>query len=361
MNSNDANRVKYFKYKLKYLTLKNQISQSGGQPNSNFSTVEPTTKKFLESINSSGGKPLYEMSPVDARKVLDDLQITYSKDLYDFSDVTDIEDVNIPFELDGKNQNFSIRIVRPIKELEVTRLPIVMYFHGGGWILGNEMTHNRLIREISYRANVAVVFVNYTPSPEVHYPVSLEQCYEATKYIVKNAEKYNVDPNNLAICGDSVGGNFVAVVALLAKQRGDFKIKYQVLMYPVTDSSMSQQSYTNFEDGYWLSKKAMAWFWDAYAPSSESRNLITTSPLKATIEDLRGLPPTLLVVDENDILRDEGEAYAHKLMDAGVDVTSVRYLGTVHDFAMLNALAKTPAPRSLISLVVHTLKEKIAI
>ncbi|AYV75213.1 MAG: alpha/beta hydrolase [Terrestrivirus sp.] len=368
--NHDANRVKYFKYKLKYLTLKNQIKNKIKQLGGNLPTVEPTTKKFLESINNAGGKPLYEMKPVDARKVLDDLQIAYSKDLYDFSDVTDIEDVDIPFELNGKQHNFSIRIVRPkavklIKKSketqlpEVMKLPIVMYFHGGGWVLGNKMTHNRLIREISYRANVAVVFVNYTPSPEGQYPVPLEQCYEATKYMVKNAQTYNLDSENVAVCGDSVGGNFVAVVALLAKQRGDFKIKYQVLMYPVTDASMSTKSYTDFQDGYWLAKKAMAWFWDEYAPDVGSRGVITLSPLNATIEDLRGLPPALLIVDENDVLRDEGEAYAHKLMEAGVDITAVRYLGTVHDFCMLNALANTPAPRSAISLVVMNLKERL--
>lgn len=350
MNSND-NRVKYFKYKLKYLNLKNHI---GG----NISTVEPETMKFLTSVNSSDGKPLYELSPNDARKVFNDVQLAYSKDLYDFSDVTEELDVDVPFNYNGKQNNFSITIVRPKQSSEI-KLPIVMYFHGGGWVMGDKMTHNRLIREISYRANVAVVFVSYTRSPEGQYPIPVEQCYEGTKYIVKNAQTYNLDPTRLAICGDSAGGNFVAVITILAKQRGDLNIKYQILLYPATDSSFSSQSFIDFADGYWLSKKNTIHFWGEYAPNIAERDIPLISPVNATIEELKNLPPALLIVDENDILRDGGEAYAHKLMQAGVEVTAIRYLGTIHDFIMLNALAKTPAQRSAISLVVMNLKERL--
>jgi acetyl esterase len=283
--------------------------------------------------------------------------MTYATDLNDFSGKTNVLDVDIPFNLN----NFSIRIVKPNGSDTLNKLPVVMYFHGGGWILGNKMTHNRVIREISFRANVCVVFVNYTPSPEVHYPVPIEQCYEATKYIVKNAQTYNIDPNNLAVCGDSVGGNLAIALTLLAKQRNEFKILYQVLMYPVTDASMSTKSYVDFADGFWLSKKAMSWYWDAYAPqnSSISRDIPLISPINTTIDELKNLPPALIITDENDVLRDEGEAYAHKLMEAGVDVSSVRYLGTIHDFIMLNVLAKTPTPQNALSLVVMNLKNKL--
>jgi acetyl esterase len=226
-----------------------------------------------------------------------------------------------------------------------------MYFHGGGWVSGSKHTHDRLLRDLVNGTKAAFVFVNYTPSPEAQFPVPIEQVYAATKYIADHGKELRLDGSRLAIAGDSVGGNMVAVVAQLAKERRSPAIRYQVLLYPVTDASFSQESYSKFADGPWLTKAAMQWFWDAYAPHTEDRQKTTVSPLRATIDQLKGLPPALVIVDENDILRDEGEAYAKKLIQAGIDVTAVRVLATFHDFAMLNGLAATPASKGAIQLV----------
>jgi len=236
----------------------------------------------------------------------------------------------------------------------------VMYFHGGGWILGSKNTHDRLIREIANGANVALVFVNYTPSPEAKYPVPIEQAYAATKYIAENGKKMNLDSARLAVVGDSVGGNMATVVAMLAKQRGGPRIAYQVMFYPVTDANFETRSYREFANGPWLTKAAMEWFWNAYAPDVAARKNPTASPLQASLDELSGLPPALVITDENDVLRDEGEAYADKMMQAGVSVTAVRYLGAIHDFVMLNAISDTTAARSAIQLANMTLRNALA-
>jgi len=302
-------------------------------------SLEPTTRAFVEKLNKQGGTPLYELSPKDARKVLDDLQATTEVAKLP----ADIEDLNLPVGPDGQ---VSIRIIRPKGNKET--LPIVMYFHGGGWVLGNKDTHDRLVREIANGAKAAVVFVNYTPSPEAQYPVPIEEAYAATKYIAENGKDFNLDTSKLAIVGDSVGGNMAAAVSLLAKERNGPKIDYQVLFYPVTDANFDTQSYKQFANGIWLTREAAKWFLDQYIPDEKERKQPAAFPLQASIDQLKGLPPALIIVDENDVLRDEGEAYAHKLMQAGVNVTAVRYLGTIHDFVMLNPLAGTPAVRSAV-------------
>jgi acetyl esterase len=232
-----------------------------------------------------------------------------------------------------------------------------MYFHGGGWILGNKDTHDRLIRELAHGARAAVVFVNYTPSPEAHYPTAIEEAYAATRYVAENGTSMGLDPSRLAVAGDSVGGNMSAVVTLLAKRRGTPKVGHQLMFYPVTDARFDTGTYRQFARGPWLTREAMKWFWDAYAPDPSTRTESTASPLRATVEELRGLPPTLLIAAENDVLRDEGEAYAHKLTEAGVLVTSARYLGTVHDFLLLDAIAEDPAPRAAIAQATAFLRE----
>jgi acetyl esterase len=170
----------------------------------------------------------------------------------------------------------------------------------------------------------------------------------------------NLDSSRLAVVGDSVGGNMTAAVTLLAKERGGPKISYQVLFYPVTDANFDTPSYREFANGPWLTKPAMEWFWNAYEPDAAARKKPTVSPLQASIDQLKGLPPALVITDENDVLRDEGEAYAHKLSQAGVSVTAVRYLGTIHDFVMLDALRDTPAARSAIALANASLIQAFA-
>jgi len=303
--------------------------------------LEPTTMKFIEELTALGGPPIHKLPIPEARAVLEHLQA----DLKDKIDV-DIEEKVIPTGPDGK---LSITIVRP-KNLK-GKLPVVMYFHGGGWILGSKNTHDRLVREIAEGANAAVVFVNFSPSPEAHYPKPIEEAYAATQYIAENGAEFNFDPERLAVAGDSVGGNMAAVVAILAKERNGPKIDYQILLYPVTDANFETPSYKQFAEGPWLTRASMEWFWNAYAPNVAERKKHTVSPLQASIDQLKGLPPALLITDENDVLRDEGEAYAHKLMQAGVKVTAIRFLGTIHDFLLINALARTPAAKGAIELI----------
>ena len=189
-----------------------------------------------------------------------------------------------------------------------------MYFHGGGWVLGGFDTHERLIREITNSAHTAVIFVDYTRPPEVKYPIPLEEAYAATKWISENGQTLNLDSSRLAVAGDSVGGNMATAVALLTKERGGPSIIFQLLFYPVTDANFDTASYISYQEGYFLTREAMKWFWNNYLSNDTNRKEPTVSPLKASLEQLSGLPPTLIIVGENDVLRDEGEAYAHKLM-----------------------------------------------
>jgi acetyl esterase len=262
-----------------------------------------------------------------------------------------LEDTTFPV---GPTGSVGIRIVRPLDAKGI--LPAVLHLHGGGWMLGDRNTHDRLTRELSVGAHAAVVFVDYDRSPEARYPTALEQAYAAMLYVVEHAKTLSVDPSRLAIFGDSAGGNLSAALTLVAKERHGPELALQVLFYPVTDASFDTVSYSTFADGPWLTKKAMQWFWDAYLPDVSVRMQPTASPLNATIEQLRGLPPALVAVAENDVLRDEGEAYARKLSLAGTPVTSVRYNGTVHDFMLLNALSETPAVRAGIAAASAALK-----
>jgi acetyl esterase/lipase len=301
-------------------------------------SLEPTTQKLIDRLAAAGGPPLYTLEPKAARGVLTQVQEATVKKL-----PATIEDTTFPV---GPTGTVRVRIVRPQDASAV--LPAVMWFHGGGWILGDRETHDRLIREMANGTGAAVVFVDYERSPEARHPVAIEQAYAATRHVAEHGRELGLDGSRLALAGDSVGGNMVAVVCLLAKQRGGPTIALQVMYYPVTDASFSEHSYQEYADGPWLTRPAMAWFWDAYLPDREARKAVTASPLNATLAELKGLPEALIIVDENDILRDEGEAYAEKLAQAGVRVTSNRYNGTIHDFVMLNPLAETPAVRAAI-------------
>ncbi len=308
--------------------------------------LEPTTQAFIDALAAAGGPPIYTLSPEAARAVLAGAQAAPIA-----KSAASLEDTTFPV---GPTGSVRIRIVRPEGARGV--LPAVMHFHGGGWILSDKDTHDRMTREIAVGTGAAVVFVDYERSPEARYPVAIEQAYAATKYVAENGRELNVDPTRLAVLGDSVGGNMAAAVTLMAKQRGGPKIKFQVLCYPVTDADFETGSYVAFADGPWLTRAAMQWFWDAYLPDLAKRKEITAAPLGASLEQLKGLPDALVIVDENDVLRDEGEAYARKLIQAGVRVTAVRYNGTIHDFLLLNALAGTPAVRGAIAQATAALR-----
>jgi len=306
--------------------------------------LEPHTQQFVDGL--AGAPPIYTLSPDEARSVLVQVQSTPVG-----KPSAKIEDIAFPV---GPTGSVPARIVRPAGTADA--LPAVIYIHGGGWILGDRNTHDRLVREIAVGAGAAVMFVDYDRSPEARYPVAIEQAYAATCYVVDHSADLRIDPSRLAVGGDSVGGNMAAALTLMARQRRGPKIAFQVLFYPVTDADFDTDSYTRFADGPWLTKRAMQWFWDAYLPDVATRKQPTATPLNASLDELAGLPEALVVVEENDVLRDEGEAYAEKLSDAGVRITSVRYNGTIHDFVMLNALADTPATRSAIAQAVSALR-----
>ncbi len=324
----------------------------------NYSTVEQNTRLFLESLQNNSGPPLYALSPTDARHVLSSLQSNTEPEKLP----AQIDNHTIPVGPDGK---LLIQIVRPQGSSNSNSssnedLPVVMYFHGGGWVLGGFDTHERLLREIANGSQAAVVFVNYTRSPEAKYPIPLEEAYAATKWIAENGQTLNLNSSRLAVAGDSVGGNMATSVAILSKERGGPAIDFQLLFYPVTDANFDTESYVKYQDGYFLTREAMKWFWSNYLSNNTNIKEPTVSPLQASVEQLNGLPPALIIVGENDVLRDEGEAYAHKLMQSKVPTTAIRFLGTIHDFVMLNAIADTPAARAAIDQAVNALKEALS-
>jgi acetyl esterase/lipase len=305
-------------------------------------SVHPTIvlEPAAQDLADATSKPpfLYEIGPAAARKVLDDLQAAPVDKL-----PVDEEWTTVPAAVG----DVRVRIVRPQGISGI--LPVIVYMHGGGWILGNAGTHDRLVRELAVGARAAVAFVEYTPSPEARYPVAIEQGYATAQWITRDGAAHGLDATRMAVAGESVGGNMTAALALMAKQRGDVTFVQQSLYYPVTDGAMNTDSYDQFATGYYLSRASMEWFWDAYTPDPAQRSEITASPNQASLEQVTGLPPALVFVDEADVLRDEGEAYAAKLRRAGVPVTTVRYDGTVHDFMLLNSLSQTHATRASIA------------
>jgi acetyl esterase/lipase len=288
---------------------------------------------------------LYDLTPDAARKILDDVQAAPIEKL-----PAEEEWVTV----DAPVGAVRARIVRPVG---VDRpLPAVLYMHGGGWILGNAGTHDRLVRELAVGIQAAIVFVEYDRSPEAQFPVAIEQGYATAQWIGREGAAHGIDTSRMAVAGDSVGGNMTAALALMAKERGDVRFVHQSMYYPVTDGAMDTDSYRQFATGYFLTAKAMAWFWDAYVPDVAQRSEITASPLRATPEQLTGLPPAFVLVDEADVLRDEGEAYAAAMRAAGVPVTTVRYDGIIHDFMMLNPLSATNATRGAVAQAIAVLR-----
>ncbi len=307
-------------------------------------------KEFIENTEKAGGKPLYELTPKQARQVLTSVQ--------SFPVTAPDTDVETRY-VDVNGTKIAVKIHRP-KGID-GKLPIVFYIHGGGWVLGDDTTHDRLMRELAAGVPAAVVFPVYTPSPEAAFPQPTEELFTVLKYVVSHADELRLDASRLAVAGDSVGGNMAIAMALKAKKEGAPKIGFQLLLYPVTDAAMKTESYHHFENGPWLTKKAMAWFWKLYAPNSADRASVLSSPLSASAEQLKDLPPALVITAENDVLRDEGEAFARKLNDAGVKTTSVRFNGTIHDFMMLNPIAQSAATRDAVLLAVAKLRDVFGI
>lgn len=303
---------------------------------------------FIDKLNRAGGKPIYSLTPQEARQVLRKVQDVKVAELEVKTDETKVALEN--------GREMRVIITRPADIDDP--LPIIFYIHGGGWVMGDEVTHQRLVCELADGVPAAVVFPVYEPSPEAQYPQTTNDLFSVLNYMVDYAAKYNLDSSQLVVAGDSVGGNMAAVMAIMAKEKDNKpKIDFQLLLYPVTDADFYNQSYKDFADGPWLTRQAMEWFWDQYAPDISRRDEIYASPLRAKAEQLAGLPPALVITDENDVLRDEGEAYARKLSKAGVEVAAVRVNGTIHDFMMLNPLADSAPTQTAITLAIARLQE----
>jgi acetyl esterase/lipase len=279
---------------------------------------------------------IYELAPVEAREVLEGVQ----RSPIDKPDV-EIEDLTIP---GGPHGQIAVRQIKPAGSTGT--LPVILYIHGAGWVLGSPQTHDLLVRNLAVGAQAAVVFPDYRRAPEAQYPSQTEEAYATASWIVEHGNEHGLDPDHLAIAGDSVGGNMTIAVTLLAKYRGGPSFAAQLLYYPVTDAGMDTGSYHQFAEGYFLAAAGMVWFWDQYLPDESRRGEILASPLRASREELAGLPPALVINGEADVLRDEGEAYATKLRAAGVPVTQTRYGGIIHDFVMLHPLAGTHAAKA---------------
>lgn len=286
-----------------------------------------------------------QLAPADARKVLEDAQRSVSVDIsgIDVSNLT----VN----------GIQLYIVRPAGETGV--LPAFMFFHGGGWMLGDFATHKRFVRDLVVYSGVAAVFVEYSRSPEAKYPVALHECYAATQWIAANGSDIGIDGKRLAVVGNSAGGNLAAATALMAKGNKGPEIKFQLLFWPVTNANFETESYNQFASSRFLTKNMMTWFWDSYIEQPAQRNDVYAAPLTASTDRLKGLPSTLVQTAENDVLRDEGEAYARKMDEAGVPVTLMRVQGMIHDYGLLNPLADVPAVQSALRAAAIELKKAL--
>ncbi|MFH7334189.1 alpha/beta hydrolase [Streptomyces sp. KHY 26] len=305
--------------------------------------LEPAAAEFA----AATAKPpfLFDLPPAEGRKAVDEVQ---SGD----TGKPEVDEEWITVS-GGPTGSVRARIVRPPGSSG--SLPVILYLHGAGWVFGNAHTHDRLVRELAVGARAAVVFPEYDLSPEARYPVAVEQNYTVAQWVVEQGATKDLDGSRMAVAGDSVGGNMSAALTLMAKERGGPALVQQVLFYPVTDANFDTPSYHQFATGYFLRRDGMQWFWDQYTTDESERARITASPLRATTEQLKDLPPALVITGEADVLRDEGEAYATKLRAAGVPVTAVRFQGIIHDFVMLDALRDTRAARTAVDLASRTL------
>lgn len=308
--------------------------------------VESHVKSFLKAVNSATTIPVSEMPLEQARGTY-----TYATTVGDKPDLSGIEVIEKTIQEDGLKIN--LHIVRPAGVDK--NIPAFMYFHGGIWFMGDYNTHKTLLHDLVVKTGMAAVFVDFTRTPDAHYPQQNNEAYAATKWIAEHGKEVKIDGSKLAVAGNSIGGNMATVVALMAKDKGTPQLKLQVLISPVTDANFETESYNKLANGYFLTKALMIKGWDLYTKDPAQRKEIYASPLQATAEQLKGLPPALVITEENDVLRDEGEAYARNLDAAGVYTTSIRYNGMTHDFVIINALHGLPATQAAIQQVADAL------
>jgi acetyl esterase/lipase len=307
------------------------------------------TRAFLKALNSPTPPELEKLPALQARKVLETAQASVA---VDYSGIAESEK---SISVDGFQ--IVLNIVRP--QGVTQKLPVFMFIHGGGWVLGDYPTHRRMVRDLVVESGCCAVFVNYTRTPDAVFPRQIDEIYAATKWVAEHGDEINVDGRRLAVVGNSVGGNMTAVTAIKAKEKGGPEIELQIMMWPIVDAEFETESYQQFGRDRFLSTPLMKWMYDMYIADPGKRKSIHASPLRASIEELKGLPPALIQVAENDILRDEGEAYGRKLDEAGVEVTTIRYDGMIHDFGLLNGLANEPATRALFRHAAAELKHRL--
>jgi acetyl esterase len=284
--------------------------------------LDPQARALLDQLAAMGGAPLSSY-PVEGARQLMDAMVAMSGT---GPEVAHIADRTIP----GPAGDIPVRLYRPAGD----GLPLLVYFHGGGWVLGGLGTHDAVCRSLANAAGCAVLSVDYRLAPEHRYPAAVDDCYAATVWAVANARTLGADPARVAIGGDSAGGNLTAVTALRARDQGTPQLKFQLLIYPVTDHGYETASYRDNAEGYLLTRGDMVWFWNHYLGGQDGSEPYA-SPLRA--KDLRGLPPALVITAGFDPLRDEGEAYAKRMKEAGVPVTLSRYDGMIHGFFGMGA------------------------
>jgi len=263
----------------------------------------------------------------------------------------DMKDIRVAV---GESDSAPVRIVRP-QSLDGL-LPVILYLHAG-WAFGDVTTHDRFIRELAVGAQAAVVFPSYSQSPEARYPTAINEIYAVCEWVESEGAKYGLDKSRVAIGGDSAGGNMATVIAMMAKERGGPSFVHQFLLYAVLSPTFDTASFDEFATGFHVRRDHIEWLWDQYIPDVVARDQRTVSPLRATTEELVGLPPATIITAEADVVRDEAESYANRLREAGVPVAGTRYLGTIHDFMVLNALRDTRAARAATAQLIAALQE----
>ncbi|SHM37214.1 alpha/beta hydrolase [Actinacidiphila paucisporea] len=316
-------------------------------PSARHPVLDHLTRAFVDAHTCP--PTAYGPGPEQARLDLARLQGTGDRAPGEEEEATSAEWFALP---GGPTGHVRVQVVRPADS--AGEIPVVLFLHGLGWVLGDAGTHEHLVRTFALGTDAAVVFVDYERAPEARYPVAVEQCYAVARWISERGGEIGLDGSRMAAVGDSAGGNLVAALTLLAKERGGVRLVQQVLLCPVTDADFDTPSYQEFAQGYFLGRESMRWFWDQYLPDVRQRGEATASPLRASLEQLTGLPPALVVTGEADVVRDEGEAYAAKLRAAGVTVVSLRYHGTIHGFMLLGPLRGTDAARAALIQTLDT-------
>jgi len=310
--------------------------------------IDPSIRAFLVELDKNPS-PFWTLPQPGPQDVLTAIQ---KKSPVDDSGITV---TTVPLAVDGRD--IKLYVVKPVHM--AAHPGVILFLHGGVWLVGNFENHKHLVRTLVVESGQPAVFLEYTPLPTAKYPVQMDQAYAALEWTYKHAAGFGADPNRIAVVGNSVGGDMTAALTLMDKDRHGPAISYQVLLWPATNASVDTCSYIKYADGRFLARAFMKYGWDLYAPTEEERSNPYVSPLRASLNELQGLPPALTITEENDPLRDEGTEYSHRLEDAGVSVLSIRYNGTIHDFGVLNALANEPSTKAALTRAAEEIRTHI--